>query len=333
MTINGQQRIIEILLRLLEGEKLSKQGLMHDYGKQESTIQRDIGMIESVLHDALKVSPIGVLNREEKGNYYLQGNYLAKDFKEEEILALLKILLSTRIFSKNDLARLIEKILSNVPEQKRIKKLIANEWLHYENITEESLFERIKLITQGIEQHQLLAFDYQKNGETRTFHRVPQDIFYSDLYFFMISSSHTAQDDRDYSQLNKFRINNMNNLRILSNHQKKKQTGKFEAGFLRNHTSLPFFCLPITLVIDYYYDPVYVLDRFPDSKIIKENENGSVRISIQANDGYGVKMWLLGQGETVCIISPKHMRDYVINDMIKNLERYQIKCDKNTSQS
>ena len=106
MTINGQQRIIEILLRLLEGEKLSKQGLMHDYGKQESTIQRDIGMIESVLHDALKVSPIGVLNREEKGNYYLQGNYLAKDFKEEEILALLKILLSTRIFSKNDLARL-----------------------------------------------------------------------------------------------------------------------------------------------------------------------------------------------------------------------------------
>lgn len=36
----------------------------------------------------------------------------------------------------------------------------------------------------------------------------------------------------------------------------------------------------------------------------------------------GMKMWLLSQGKMVKVISPKHMRDYVINDMKVALEAY-----------
>lgn len=66
----------------------------------------------------------------------------------------------------------------------------------------------------------------------------------------MISASETAQDDREFEMLNKFRINNMKNLRVLSSNHKTKYIDKFEAGILRNQTNLPFRN-PIKMVIDF----------------------------------------------------------------------------------
>nr|WP_281272924.1 WYL domain-containing protein [Vagococcus elongatus] len=139
-----------------------------------------------------------------------------------------------------------------------------------------------------------------------------------------MSGSHTSQDDADFSSLNKFRINNMMNLKIISSHNNKiSYKDRFESGYLTNHTAtLPFFGNTLLLVIDFYWDPVYVLDRFPNSKIIKENDDGSFRIEIYANDGYGVKMWLLSQGDMVKVISPQKIKDYIIQDMIHALKYY-----------
>jgi 3-deoxy-D-manno-octulosonate 8-phosphate phosphatase KdsC-like HAD superfamily phosphatase len=78
------------------------------------------------------------------------------------------------------------------------------------------------------------------------------------------------------------------------------------------------------MVIDFYYDPVYVLNRFPNAKIIKVNEDDSFRIEMNVNDGYGTKMWLSSQSHMVKVISPKHMRDYLIQDMLETLKLYDI---------
>ena len=73
--------------------------------------------------------------------------------------------------------------------------------------------------------------------------------------------------------------------------------------------------------IEFYFDPVYILDRFPDSRILWEKD-GVYRIEMNVNDGYGMKMWLLSQGDMLKIISPSYMREYVANDMIGTLEFY-----------
>ena len=78
------------------------------------------------------------------------------------------------------------------------------------------------------------------------------------------------------------------------------------------------------MVIDFYYDPVYVLDRFPRAKIQSKNEDGSYRIEMHVNDGYGTKMWLSSQTHMVKVISPKHMRDHVVSEMITTLKLYDI---------
>ncbi|AQP53583.1 hypothetical protein CBF34_00540 [Vagococcus penaei] len=324
--MNGQARIVDILLRLLNGECLTKAELMGDYQKQDSTIQRDMAIIEDALqsHLELSSSSLGILNRENKGQYYLEQEKVSTELTDTELLAIVKILCSVRIFNKEESDQIIEKLVTLADDPKQIQESIKNERFYYQGIIDEGLLARIEFVQDAIVNRRKIEFSYTKNNTTVTFQRIPTAIYFADLYFFMLSASHTAQDDVDLSMLNKFRINNMVNPKIISSHNKTQYRDKFEAGILRNQTVLPFLGNPTTIVLDFYYDPAYVLDRFPESKIIQVNEDGSVRIKIKGNDGYGVKMWALGQGDMVKVIAPQELKDYITQNMLRTLKYYDI---------
>lgn len=328
--MNAQQRLLLIFMRLMSGKKVNKYELMEKFDKKELTVQRDIAKIESLLADEVYGTVPKEkmrVDRDGKGNYQLlkeDGQMLNNKLTDMELLMILKILVSTRIMTKDEIKTITTKLIELATNQSRLKKAIANELFHYKEISEEELTDKVGLISDAIINNQLIEFEYTKNNETKTFQRIPSSIYFSDLYFFMISGSVTSQDDRDFEKLNKFRINNMQNLKILSSNNKTEYTDKFEAGILRNQTSLPFLGNPIKMVIDFYYDPVYVLNRFPSSKILKVNDNGSFRIEMNVNDGYGTRMWLSSQSHMVKIISPKYMRDYLIQDMLETLKLYDI---------
>lgn len=328
--MNAQQRLLLIFMRLMSGKKVNKYELMEKFDKKESTVQRYIAKIESLLEDEVygMVSKEKMrIERDGKGNYQLlkgNGHLLNNELTDMEVLMVLKILVSTRIMTQTEMKNITSKLIGLSDGQGRLKKAIANELLHYKEISDEALTDKVTLISDAIVNNQLVEFEYTKNNETKTFQRILSSIYFSDLYFFMISASETAQDDREFEMLNKFRINNMKNLRVLSSNHKTKYIDKFEAGILRNQTNLPFLGNPIKMVIDFYYDPVYVLNRFPNAKIIKVNEDDSFRIEMNVNDGYGTKMWLSSQSHMVKVISPKHMRDYLIQDMLETLKLYEI---------
>lgn len=328
--LNAQQRLLLIFMRLMSGNKVNKYELMEKFDKKESTVQRDIAKIESLLMDEVYGSVLKEkmrIERDGKGNYQIfkEGKHLIdSELTDMELLMILKILLSTRIMIPKEMKDITSKLINMGEDQARLKKAISNELFHYKGIATNTLLDKIRIISDAIVNSQLVEFEYTKNKETRVFQRVPSSIYFSDLYFFMISSSETAQDDRDFELLNKFRINNMKDLKVLSSHNKTKYTEKFKAGVLRNQTALPFFGNPIKMVVDFYYEPAYVLDRFPDSHIQQVNKDGSYRIELNVNDGYGVKMWLISQNQMIKVISPKHMRDYVIQTMKDTLELYNV---------
>lgn len=76
------ERTIEILIRLLNKEHLSKYELAQEYCVSERTVQRDI-------MQRLANLPI---KKDELGKYYLENNNLFKTYKEE-LLVLLNCLL------------------------------------------------------------------------------------------------------------------------------------------------------------------------------------------------------------------------------------------------
>lgn len=325
--MNGQKRILKIFIQLLNGETLTKKELMEKYGKQGSSIQRDIKIIEEVLEEnnnsAMCMTNLGTLSRKAKGSYQLPDFFEMKFLTDDELLATLKILFASRAFNSHEITILTNKFYDVATDKKRIRHFIANEELYYKGVSKVNLLDRINLICKAISENKMVEFEYTKNGETRTFRKLPNALHFADLYFFMFSASHTAQDDADFEELNKFRINNMVNLKIVPFKNKIPYSDRFESSILRNHTgALPFLGKPLTLILDFYLDPIYVLDRFPDSKLIKENEDGSFRLEVLANDGYGVKMWLLSQGDMVKVISPQHIKKYIIQDMKDALKYY-----------
>lgn len=74
----------------------------------------------------------------------------------------------------------------------------------------------------------------------------------------------------------------------------------------------------------FFYDPVYVTDRFPNHTILSQDlETGVTRIQFKANDGYGLKMWLLMQGHQLKIIKPLHLKQSLIEELNQVLTYYQ----------
>lgn len=323
--MNSQKRVLTIFMRLLNGEKLSKKDLMADYGKDGNTIQRDIRVIQDLL-DENTYSDIdyGHLNRKEKGQYQLKGFLESNTLQDIEIFSILKVLLNSRALQASEMDNITRKLLNLTANKKSLQQQLSNERLHYQEIPADPILPTIQFISNAICKNQMIEFEYSKLGETRTYRRSPQAIQFTDIYFHMYTASHASQDDADLSALNKFRVNAMRKLKIISDANKVPYSQRFEGGVLRKQTVLPFLGNPITMVVDFYWDPIYVLDRFPDSKIIGKNADGSVRLEVPANDGYGVKMWLLSQGDMIKVISPKHIKDYIIQDMVGALKYYGI---------
>lgn len=342
--ISSQKRVLQIFSKLLDGDILYKQDLIEEYGKQSSTIQRDISVINEVISEDLEnkyldglISSIEYeaymdtqLREEGRGQYSLQ--QLATKFKTHsltdiELFVLIKILIASRSLCKDEMTVLLNKLIVMSNNQEDLEEFLRNEVTYYAGVPNEDILPKIEMIQEMIEKNSVVEFEYTKNNVTEKLRRVPTAVYFSDLYFYMLTSNQTDIDNDDLRQLNKFRINNIKKMKVISETNKKEYTKRFEGGILRKQTVYAFLGDPITLVIDFYYEPIYVLDRFPDSKIISQKD-GVTRIEMQVNNGYGMKMWLLQQENQLKVISPKYMRDYIVDNMKDSLSYYGLEVNE-----
>lgn len=325
ISINSQQRVLEIMKRLLLGEKLSKQQLMEEYDKSASVIQRDIGYITDVLSTGLDY-PLTLLSTGlNKGRYFLDQPYLSNALNQLtyiEVFAIASILSASRAFENKEFHTLFDKVISFSTNKKQLKTYFGNELLEYHGVPDKTVLNKVESVLNAIENKQGIEFTYTKNNQTLVYQRTPFHVFFSDLYFFVATDNHISEDDIDLEQLNKFRINNIQDLKLIPKNKTLDYHSRFKSGEFRKSTWIPFYGKEMTLILDFYYDPIYVLDRFPNSKIIMKKEN-SVRISIKVNDGWGIKMWLLNEGPMVKVVSPKHMVDFMIGNLKETLSRYE----------
>ncbi|MCR5273173.1 MAG: hypothetical protein K6E13_09335 [Lachnospiraceae bacterium] len=127
-------RVLQIYSKLADGYIVNKAEEAKIYGVNARSIQRDIDDIRSFLgNDAETTGVVNnmVYDRAQKG-YRLETLYKIR-LTNSEVLALCKILLDSRIFTKKRSEMLDKLITYCVPEknQKMVKKLIRNEEFHY----------------------------------------------------------------------------------------------------------------------------------------------------------------------------------------------------------
>lgn len=313
--IKGDQisRVLQIYAKLSDGYVVNKAEEAARYGVNERSIQRDIDHIRKFLDD--DSDRTGVVNsivydRNAKG-YRLETLYKIR-LQNSEVLALCKILLDSRAFTKAEMVEMLDKLITCcVPKinQKRVKDLISNEEFHYVEPRHKTKFtDRMWDLGQAISESRFIEIDYYRTKDKQTVHRKlkPVAIMFSEYYFYLTAFIDDKDIQKDFDVLNDsfstiYRIDRIKSLKILDERFHIPYSSRFEEGEFRKRIQFMYGGQLQKVMFKYFgADVDAVLDRLPTANIVDE-EDGTFTISAEVF-GKGIDMWLRSQGDNVQLI-------------------------------
>ena len=308
------ERVLGLYTKLINGSVVNKAEEAENYNVNERSIQRDIddirnymdlqgaadGMINSVIYD-----------RQAKG-YRLEQIYKLK-LTNPEILAICKILLDSRAFTKKEMIAMLAKLIEScVPaeNQKLVKELIMNEEFHYIEPRHGSVFvDQMWDIGQAIRKKRYIEITYKRTKDKAVVTRKvkPVAIMFSEMYFYMTAFIDDEKTKTDFDVLNDasptiYRIDRIENLTILDEKFHIPYSDRFEEGEFRKRIQFMYGGKIRHIKFLYKgYDVDSILDRLPTAKIVTEKD-GTYEIHAEVF-GDGIDMWLRSQGDRIELLN------------------------------
>ena len=307
------ERVLGIYTKFMNGYLVSKSEESVNYGVNERSIQRDIDDIRHYFEaDVERVGCINsvVYDRIGKG-YRLEQIYKMK-FSNSEVLALAKILLDSRAFTKKEMTDMLDKLISCcVPKtnQKLVTDLISNEEFHYVEPRHKTRFiDTMWDIGQSIRNFQYIEIDYIRTKDKAIVKRKlkPVAIMFSEYYFYLTAFIDDENVRKDFDIINDsfptiYRIDRIKKLKLLDEKFHIPYSSRFEEGEFRKRIQFMYGGKLQKIKFKYYgVDIDAILDRLPTAQILsKENDEYTVSAEVFGN---GINMWLRSQEPAVDII-------------------------------
>lgn len=332
--LSKNSRTLDIYTRLCKGKIINKSEEARKFGVDERSIQRDIDDIRSFLDDCAVTDSTDtrkiMYDRTKKG-FIMIGNESAL-MDNSEILAVSKILLESRAFTKKEITAILDKlVLGCVPRNnmKLVSDLIANEKYHYVELHHKSCIkDKLWEIGSEIKQCNLLEIVYHRQTDSKSpVKRViqPVAVLFSEYYFYL-NAYITEQNEqgeyiRKYDYPTVFRIDRIKSYRELGKKFEIPYASRFEEGEFRKRIQFMYAGDLVRLQFRYTGENVEaILDRLPTAKIIGEKEGGSI---IEAEVyGKGILMWLLSQGKMVEVLRPNSLRKEMKETLLEIIKKY-----------
>ena len=332
--LSKNNRTLDLYTRLCKGKIINKSEEAQKFGVDERSIQRDIDNIRSFLDDCAVADSTDtrkiIYDRTKKG-FIMTGNESAL-MDNSEILAVSKILLESRAFTKKEITAILDKlVLGCVPRKnmKLVSDLIANEKYHYVELHHKSCIkDKLWEIGNEIKQYNLLEIVYYRQVDSKIpVKRVvqPVAVLFSEYYFYLnayiTEQNEQGQYIRQYDYPAIFRIDRIKSYRELGEKFEIPYASRFEEGEYRKRIQFMYAGELVKLQFRYIGENVEaILDRLPTAKIVSEKEGESI---IEAEVyGKGILMWLLSQGKMVEVLKPGSFRDEMKETLLEMLKKY-----------
>ena len=307
---NKSERVLALHEKLRSGKGIKKEEEAKRYGVDVKSIERDIDVIKSFLSDRqAETGEIREITFDRKRGEYILVTRQNSKFTKSEILAISKILLESRAFTKKEMDELMEKLLSCcVPEEnyKIVKQLILNEQHHYVEPHHKTVFvDKMWELGVAIKEHKVLHISYKKlKGEEVVERKLqPMAIMFSEFYFYLVGFIMDIDKEKAFQNPNDpfptiYRIDRIQSLEVTEEKFRVKDSiGRFEEGEFRKRIQFMQGGKLRRIKFKYKGNSLEaVLDRLPTAEVVKEEEDGVV---LQAEVfGNGVDMWLrMHEGE------------------------------------
>ncbi|GEK31846.1 WYL domain-containing protein [Kurthia zopfii] len=305
-------RILSIYDRLKNTEIIMKKKEAARFQTSEKSIQRDIESIRNYL-ELEKSNEYIDYDRSKKG--YILETKSPSTLSNEEIFAILKVLIESRAFPKGEMGSLIDKLTNLVKQsdQKMIKKMMANEeHLYVELDHKKALFDELWKLSLAIQAKKVIRMHYKRELEERASERSvkPLGIMFSDFYFYLIA----FPVGKDYGYPTIYRIDRIVNFEQTLIQFKIPYDSRFQEGEFRKRVQFMYTGELIKVRFKFTGPSQQaVRDRLPTAKILEVLADGVI---FEAEVfGSGIKMWFLSQGRYVEIIEPKSLREEMLADI------------------
>lgn len=303
-------RVLQIYTKLLEGKTVNKAEEAAFYGVSKRSIQRDMEDIRMFLdQDSERTGVINTLvyDRSQKG-YRLESICKMK-LENSEVLAICKILLDSRAFTKAEMVSILDRLIAGcVPpgNQAVIRDLIRNEEFYYVEPRHKTKFiGQLWEIGQAVWEKRYIEIDYRRTVDKRIVHRKikPVAIMFSEYYFYVAAFIDDKEVQKNFDVLNDsfptiYRIDRIKTLHVLEERFHIPYNSRFEEGEFRKR--IQFMYGGKLRKVKFRYtgpDIDAVLDRLPTAIIQDEDETGyTVCAEVFGN---GIDMWLRSQGKFI----------------------------------
>ncbi|NLR32132.1 WYL domain-containing protein [Levilactobacillus tujiorum] len=204
------ERVLNVLMRLLHGERLTTSGMMAQYGYQsKKTGERDTAAVKVLLKDEAQYTFHSKIIGLEEKSYWVT----TQSLPFEEILALLKLMMGTRALNRVEMNQIKQHLLTmlSVADQQRMNNLIlagVNGYLPA--TTKEPLLSKIRLLTDYIQNQTTINFAYQGDSvdDPVMVTGVPMNLTFEDTDFYVLVQSVGQK------QVLRYRLNRFENISV-----------------------------------------------------------------------------------------------------------------------
>lgn len=303
---NKIQRVLGIYAKLARGQLINKSQEAALYGVNDRSIQRDLDDIREFteINDNVTV----VYDYSKKG-YRLE--QLPRDhLSKGEILAICKILLDSKAFTKKEMSHALDRLVeccAEVDDREQIKELIQNEAYHYVEPRHKTEFiDTMWEIGQAIRECRYIEVNYLRTKDKSVVTRKlkPLAIMFSEYYFYLTAFIDDREVRENFDVINDsfptiYRIDRIKKLTVLNDHFYTPYRDRFEEGEFRKRVQFMFGGELKTVKFRYKGLSIEsVLDRLPTAKILSHSKKDGYLVSAEVY-GDGIDMWLRSQGENI----------------------------------
>lgn len=321
MEHSKQERVLAIFFRALRGEDLFVRQLADEFCTSSKSITRYINDIKAFFAD----------NRELVGNSELVYSHQSRAYRlhmddflsSKELLAILKIIIGTRAFSKIEVLELVNKLIrfTSTEDRALLGELVRNELYHYTEVKHdcESVQDMLWQLAYCIRERKEISIDYYRTDRAFVTHHLrPASVMFADYYFYLIA----FPIEGDLEKPLYFRIDRIRRITVHRKRGHLQASPSFSEGELRQRSLFMWPGKLRTIRFEFFGPSVQaVLDKLPTAIIIEVKEGRQI---IEAEVyGDGIKMWLLSQGSWVKVLDPPDFVDEMKKEIGKMLKSYQ----------
>lgn len=186
-------RVLELYQDFLSGKLINKQKAAEQYHVNVRSIQRDIDSIRDFLSEqCAKEGIVRKIEYDKKENSYRLVTQEVEQLSKGEVLALCKILLESRAFTKEQVEKQLQIILNLCVSQKEksdIEWFISNELFNYHDPVHAAVDpDSLWMMAQAIRNQSVLEIEYQKLKDRQIVKRTvdPVGLMFSEYYFYLM---------------------------------------------------------------------------------------------------------------------------------------------------